>query len=98
MRQGPSSNNCSVLRQEAFPPLRQHGTVLRFTKQVQSRGEELGTGGGERGLGGLEEVSGADFGLQCGPGHCGNRVNVPGHLDPCHKGRSLLSEQTTLFI
>lgn len=40
-QQGPSSNNCSLLRGEAFPPLTQHNTVLvpQPTKRLSARFE-----------------------------------------------------------
>lgn len=37
VQQGPSSNNCSVLRGEAFPPLTQHSLVLQPTKHLSAR-------------------------------------------------------------
>lgn len=40
-QQGPSSNNCSLLRGEVFPPLTQHNTVLvpQPTKSLSARFE-----------------------------------------------------------
>lgn len=79
VQQGPSSNNCSALRGEAFPPLTQRCLVLQPTKHLSAklRGR-AGWAVGRGGWGGWGEGGGCR-GLQCGPGHCGERVNLSAH-------------------
>lgn len=95
VQQGPSSNNCSVLRGEEFPPLIQHSLVLQLTKHLSAKlrgraGHQEGKGEGAWGL------YKPTFGLQCGPGHCGDRVSMPDHLAPGRHTKALSSAQTDL--
>lgn len=81
VQQGPSSNNCSVLRGEAFPPpLTQQGLVLQPAKHLSAKLRGRGT-----------RASEPSFGLQCGPGQCGERVILPECPPPLqtHRGASL---------
>lgn len=91
VQQGPSSNNCSVLRGEAFPPLTQHSLVLQPTKHLSAR--LRGRAGHRVGWGGLHRPA---CGLQCGPGQCGDRVNLPDHSAPCRPRGALHSALTGL--
>lgn len=89
VQQGPSSNNCSVLRGEAFPPLTQHSLVLQPAKHLSAK-----LRGRAGHLGGVARKPA--FGLQCGPGQCGDRVNLPDQWAPCRPRGGLDSVLTGL--
>lgn len=102
VQQGPSSNNCSLLRGEAFPPLTQHSLVLQPTKhlsaRLRGRAGWAAWGGGRRREGEVVMgggCTGPACGLQCGPGQCGDRVNLHDHSQPPADRRGALHAALT---
>lgn len=81
---------------------RSHNTALScswpniWAQELRGRDGHRGRGVGGSGREEEEEGGGGSFGLQCGPGHCGDRVNLPDHLAPCRHMEALRSALTGL--